>query len=61
MGAVEVWVLFLRFSHFSKLITPLLTSICKSFNIHHRKKNVNENSVQFYFSLCTVLVTFSFF
>ena len=37
---------------------PLIFQI---FHIHRRKKYVNENYVEFDFSICTVLVIFSFF
>ena len=37
------------------------TPICDSFNIHRRKKKLNENYVEFDFRMGTVLVIFSFF
>ena len=38
---------------------PAHPLVCKIFNIYHRKKN--ENYVEFYFSMGTVLVIFFFF
>ena len=35
--------------------------ICENFNIHHRGKKLNENYVEFNFSMGTILVIFSFF
>ena len=35
--------------------------ICKNFNIHHRKNKLNENYVEFYFRMGTILVIFWFF
>ena len=37
--------------------------ICKTLNINHRNKNItlNENYVEFYFSMGTVPLIFSFF
>ena len=48
---------------FKKKIHPLLACppICKYFNIHPRKKKLNENYVEFDFRMGTVLVIFSFF
>ena len=42
-------------------LPPLSPPMCKTFNIHRRKKKLNENYVEFYFSLGIVLVIFSFF
>ena len=61
------WVLFLRFFHFSELITPPACPMpvpqpptCTNFNIYRRKKNLNEIYVEFDFRVGTVLVIFSF-
>ena len=35
--------------------------ICKNFNIHLRKENINENYVKFDFRMGAVLLIFSFF
>ena len=40
---------------------PLSLPICKTFNIYHKKKDLNKNYVEFYFSMGIVLVIFSFF
>ena len=45
----------------AQLFFNLVPQICKTFNIHHRKKSLIENFVKFYFSMGTVHVIFSFF
>ena len=53
---ILVRVLFLWFSHFSQWLTPPAPPICKTFNIHHRKKKY----VEFDSSMDTALAIFLF-
>ena len=63
MGAVIVIFSFFStdIAHSPPSCPPPL--ICKTFNIHRRKKNVtlNEKYGEFYFSMGTLLLIFSFF
>ena len=60
---VELDTVVVIFSFFwmdnAPCLPHLSPPICKTFNIHRRKKN--ENYVEFYFSMGIVLVIFSFF
>ena len=61
MGTVLVMFSFFstdeKTDFFSMDFSPWLP-ICKKFNIHRRKKNFDENYVEFDFSMGTVLVIF---
>ena len=63
---ILVWVLFLWFSHFSERIMlparpPCPPQFVKLLISIVEKKDLNENYIEFYFSMGIVLVIFSFF